>query len=234
MRPEPKAVLLDLFHTLVDVNEAPGRSAASVLMIDPIAWNRAIVEHARHHALGEEPDPFESLRRIAHAVDPSIPEERIARAMEGRGKRFRHALIHVRPAVLEALGAIRGMGLRTAVVSNAGLDEIEAWDESPLAPLIDAALFSCIEKVAKPDVEIYLRAAAALQVDPSSCVFVGDGGSREHEGARSAGMATVLILAMLEESLPEIAAGRERNTDWVVRSYPELVEVLRGMVRTAE
>jgi putative hydrolase of the HAD superfamily len=171
-------------------------------------------------------DPYESIRIIVHAIDPTIPEERIRRAVAQRPARFRHALTHVRPEILHGLERIRAMGLKTGLISNAGYDEVEAWPESPLAPLFDTALFSCHTHLMKPEPEIYLLAARTLGVAPEKCLYVGDGGSREHEGARAAGMCTVLMLGLLEESMPEIASRRARNTDFEARTMEDLARLL--------
>ncbi len=226
VRQRPQAVLFDLFHTLVDVNDVPGPSSADILGIDPDLWRDTIFYRAVHHALGLVADPVDSVRRIAHSIDPSIPEERILRAARARPLRFRRALLQVRPDVLETLGRLKDAGLRLGLVSNASYDEVEAWPDSPLAPCFDTALFSCREGVMKPDAEIYLRAARNLSVQPGLCLFVGDGGSHEHDGAREAGMATVLFLGLLEKSLPDVAARRPRNTDWVVYSMRELADLV--------
>lgn len=224
-----EAVLFDLFHTLVDVNDIPGPTTATLLGIDPGLWNRTMLDRATHHALGTETDPVASIRRVAATIDPAIPEEAIRRAAEARPARFRRALTEIRPDVLSSLERLRSHGLKMGLLSNAGLDEIGAWSESPLAPFFDCALFSCHEKLMKPDVAFYGRAARRLGVPSGRCLYVGDGGSREHEGARGAGMRTVLILGMLEKSLPEIAATRPRNTDWIVRTMEELVELIESL-----
>jgi putative hydrolase of the HAD superfamily len=227
---QPAAVLFDLFHTLVDVNGAPGPSSSEILGLDPATWNARLMYEAHHHALGEIADPYESIRRVAHAIDPAIPEDRIRRAVAVRPQRFRHALLEVPPATLTGLARLTALGLPLALVSNAGLDEVEAWPDSPLAPFFTAALFSCHEKVMKPDPRIFLRAAARLGVEPARCLFVGDGGSREHEGARHSGMRTVLLLGLLLSSLPRAAASRPRNTDWVLGTMDELAALVEGLV----
>jgi putative hydrolase of the HAD superfamily len=225
-----EAVLFDLFHTLINLGlGAPGTSTSEILGIAPERWAQQIFHHAPHHALGTVTDPVESIRLIAHAIDPTIPEERIRAAAASRPARFREGLLDVRPPVLRALGELRGLGLALGLISNAGLDEIGAWSESPLAPLFDAALFSCHEGVMKPDAEIYLRAARRLGVAPEACVYVGDGGSQEHEGARAVGMRTVLILGLLRETSPEAAARRARITDHEVDTFPELVALVRTL-----
>jgi putative hydrolase of the HAD superfamily len=225
-------VLFDLFHTLVDVNGAPGLASSEILGIDPATWNARLMYEAHHHALGEIADPYESIRRVAHAIDPSISEDRIREAVAVRPLRFRHALVQALPETLAGLARLKALGLPLALVSNAGLDEVEAWPDSPLAPFFAAALFSCHEKVMKPAPEIFLRAAARLGVAPSRCLFVGDGGSGEHEGARNAGMRTVLLLGLLMNSLPSAAASRPRNTDWVLGTMDELATLVERLVGT--
>ncbi len=204
----------------------PSGSTSAILGIDPDVWSRVVMDSSPHHALGSERDPVESLRRIAHAINPAIPLERIREAAALRPERFRAALLHVSPAVLDGLCRIRALGLKTGLVSNAGFDEIEAWHESPLAPLFDTALFSCHEGVMKPDPEIYRRAATRLGALPIQCLYVGDGGSHEHEGANVAGMHTVLILGLLQLTYPEFAAQRPRVTRWVVQDFGELVTLV--------
>jgi putative hydrolase of the HAD superfamily len=194
-----------------------------------VEWNRKIMYESHHHALGTIRDPYESVRIIAHAIDPDIPEETIRAAVEARPRRFRHALLQVRPEVLRALARIRELTFKLGLISNAGLDEVGAWPESPLAPFFDGAFFSCHEGLMKPDPAFYRLAAARLGVVPERCVFVGDGGSQEHEGAKAVGMRTVLILGLLEESLPALAAQRPRNTDFVIKTMEELVGILESI-----
>lgn len=226
----PRAVIFDLFHTLVNLRAgAPGTSTPEILGIDPDRWAHQVFHHAPHHALGTVADPCESIRIIAHAIDPTIPEDRIRAAAAGRPGRFREGLLNVSPAVLQALEELRGMSLELGLISNAGLDEVAAWSESPLASLFSAALFSCHEGVMKPDAEIYLRAARRLGVAPEACLYVGDGGSHEHEGARAVGMRTVLILGLLRETSPEAAAQRARVTDHEVETFPELVALVKSL-----
>jgi putative hydrolase of the HAD superfamily len=67
------------------------------------------------------------------------------------------------------------------------------WAESTFAPLFDAALFSADEGMMKPEPRLYRRMAGLLGVDPSECIFVGDGAYRELQGAEAVGMTAVLI-----------------------------------------
>ena len=73
--------------------------------------------------------------------------------------------------------------------------------------------------VTKPDPEIFLHAARALDLRPGECVMVGDSIPRDMKGAAAAGMKRVLVCAQSE--IPD--AGQ----DWTVRTVAELEAVLR-------
>lgn len=222
-----RAVLFDLFYTLVSFSDLPvGPSTSEILGIAPEVWSKKLMDDSPHHALGQVEDPVESVRIIAHAIDPTISEEKIQEACLARPDRFRDALTTIRPSVLGGLQRVREMGLKTALVSNAGRDEVEAWDESPLAPMFDEMLASCYVQLMKPDPRIYTLAAKRLGVGVEECLFVGDGGSSEHSGANNVGMQNVLFLGFLRESAPKAAANRPRNTDWVVESFGDLVDLI--------
>jgi len=226
------AICFDLFYTLVDMRQTPeGSSTSDLLGIDREVWNRKIVEAAPHHALGAERDPIESVRLIAHAIDPTIPLERIRSAAAARPQRFRTALLDPPPGALAALERIRPLGLKLGLISNAGLDEVTAWEESPLARFFDAALFSCHERLMKPDPRIYRLAADRLGVEPEATLYVGDGGSQEHQGANAVGMQTVLFLGLLSGPYPEMAAERPRIARWVIEDYPALVALVERLAR---
>ena len=53
----------------------------------------------------------------------------------------------------------------------------------PVGPLLDAKIYSVRLGVCKPDPRIYLAACRELDVSPSECLYVGDGGSHELTGA---------------------------------------------------
>ncbi len=95
------------------------------------------------------------IRCLAHAIDPAISETRIQEATQARQRRFDHALIHVRDDILAALAQLRQRGIRLALISNASTAEVAAWDQSPLAELIDTAVFSCHCRLKKPDIRIF-------------------------------------------------------------------------------
>jgi putative hydrolase of the HAD superfamily len=83
---------------------------------------------------------------------------------------------------------LRQRGLRVGVVSNCTVEEVAAWADSQLAPLVDCTVWSYRAGVAKPHPRIYRLACEQLGVEPAEAIFIGDGGSDELAGAARAGM----------------------------------------------
>lgn len=198
-----KVILFDLFHTLVNVGSAPGsagRFTADILGLGREEWNQACFGNA--HDICNHTNDVDVIRALAHSLDPAIPEAQIRVAAAERRQRFSHALIHVEPEVLSVLSELRETGVRLGLLSNASSGEVQAWSRSPLAALFEQVFFSCECGLAKPDPAFYHHALSRMSVSQGECLFVGDGGSDEHVGARRVGIDNVLItrhIAHLDE-----------------------------------
>jgi putative hydrolase of the HAD superfamily len=117
-------------------------------------------------------------------------------------------------------------GIATALVSDAGFDDIEAWHQSPLASRLDVTVFSCEVGVRKPDPSIYRCALEQVGVDAPHALFVGDGGSDEHRGARAVGMRAVFVTRLLRQWWPEVIEGRRAHADFVFEDVAAFVDAL--------
>ena len=220
-----KAVVFDLWHTLtaLEITGASGPSSSEILGIDRGEWD-SLMEAGRADAvLGRQRDPLAIMRQCAHAIDPSVPEERIRQAASTRMAKFRHALLHASLANVEVLRQLRRRGKRLGLLSNADVTEVAGWGESPLAECFDEVVFSCQVGLAKPQEEIYQLCAARLGVKPSECIFVGDGGSEELQGARAVGMATVLMSGIIRQLWPEKIPPRRQFADFEVQDLAQLL-----------
>ena len=87
----------------------------------------------------------------------------------------------------------------------------------------DSVVFSCNVGCVKPEPRIYEICMKELDVEPSQCLFVGDGGSRELEDARNLGITTVMITRVISEIWPDKIDERKKYADFVIERLNELV-----------
>ena len=222
-----RAVCFDLFHTLIDVGQVPesvGRYTADVLGLEHSVWNDSCFSH--HHEIRKPTRHIDVIRALAHSIDPSIPDHLIEEAVDDRQRRFDYALMNVEQDVLDVLAVLRGKGIKLALISNASTAEVSAWDRSSLKNCFDTTIFSCHCGLAKPEIDIYHLAANRLEVEPQQCLFVGDGGSNEHEGSRNAGMHPVLMSYYISSQTEKLQE-RRKKANWElehIRQLPEWLE----------
>lgn len=193
-----RAVLFDMYETLCSHYRCPlyfGAQIAEEWGVDAQAffrlWRDAPLERAR--TLGQL-TLEELLERIAvdcGILDPARRGELIRTTAQKRLAVKRQCLHSLHPQALPMLWGLKARGLRLGLVSNCYLEEAQAIRSWAEVGCFDTLMLSCEQGVAKPDPAIFLRAAAALEVAPEECVFVGDGGSSELEAARALGMQAV-------------------------------------------
>jgi len=228
--PLPKAILFDLFHTLVSVPPPAltgERSVPELLGVSAAEWQRRYYDDdVLGRTVGAVVDAFEAMRLVTHSIDPTVPEDRIRAAVESRRRRFERGLVDVDAAMLDALDRLRAAGIRIALVSDAGADDVDGWTRSPLRERFDAVLFSYEIGVRKPDSRIYERALDLVGARPADAIFVGDGGSDEHRGARTVGLRTVLVTRLLSLWWPDLVALRRPHADWEFPDVPAFVQAL--------
>jgi putative hydrolase of the HAD superfamily len=226
----PKAVLFDLFHTLASVPPpaiAGDASVPQILGVSAAEWQRRYYdEDVLGRCVGRVVDAVKAMRMVTHAIDPTVPEDRILAAVESRRRRFETGLVGIETGILGALDSLRVAGIRTALVSDAGADDVESWRHSPLRERLDAVFFSYQLGFRKPDPRIYERALEAVGAHPGEAIFVGDGGSDEHRGARAVGMQTVLVTRFISLWWPEAVAARRAHADWEFEDVPAFVSAL--------
>jgi len=228
--PVPKAVLFDLFHTLACVPPPAlvgERPVPEILGIPAAEFQRQYYdEDVLGRCFGRVRDAVEAMRLVTHAIDPTVDEARIVAAVESRRRRFEIGLIEIEKGILTALDRLREAGIRTALVSDAGADDVECWERSPLRARLDAVVFSFEVGARKPDPSVYVQALKAVGTNPDEALFVGDGGSDEHRGARAVGMGTVLVTRLFSVHSPDGIEERRAHADWVFEDVPAFVDAL--------
>ena len=99
----------------------------------------------------------------------------------------------VPPTVVPALEALRAMGLRLTVVSNANGTLRAHLERLQLARWFDCVLDSCELGVEKPDPRLFEIALERSGARPESTIHVGDLYHVDVVGARAAGLRAVLL-----------------------------------------
>jgi putative hydrolase of the HAD superfamily len=223
-------VIFDLFHTLACVPTPVSQGELPVheiLGVSSSEFQRCYYdEDIIGRALGRVKDSVEAMRLVARMLDPAVADDRVLAAVESRRRRLETGLVCIDDAMLQALDRLRAAGIRTGLVSDAGADDVECWHRSPLTSRLDTVVFSFEVGVRKPDARIYRYALEALGVLPADTIFVGDGGSDEHNGARAVGMDTVLVTRFLMRWWPDKVAGRRPHADWEFEDVPAFVDAL--------
>jgi putative hydrolase of the HAD superfamily len=189
----PQAVVFDLWDTLIPF-PASARQRAEQAMADALGVPRVPFAETwaasfQERALGWS--SRQALRAICPRIAAETPE-RIDDAAERRDELLA-GLFEAEPSTLTALTDLRHRNLRIGLITDCGPESADLFRRSPLAKLVDAAVFSCEAGATKPDRLLYAHVALALGVAPAATVYVGDR-PEELIGARSAGMTAVMLL----------------------------------------
>ena len=87
--------------------------------------------------------------------------------------------------------ALHRSGYKTAVLSNTEAPSVEYFRQQDY-DMFDTVIFSCEERMKKPELRIYQTAASRLAVPPEQIVFIDD--RQEHiDGAKKAGLNAILF-----------------------------------------
>lgn len=206
-REDLDAILFDAGGTLIELDHPfiAARAAARGRQLAPDAVRRAegqarlaVDRHAqRGNALTSDGDRRPSYFGTLLDAAGLAPAERDALVRELEDEHARENLWRrVAPGAHAALAALRARGLRLAVVSNAD-GRVEAMLRSMgLTEHLELVVDSHHEGVEKPDPAIFRRAATRLGVRVERACYVGDIHAIDVLGARSAGLAPVLIDAV--------------------------------------
>jgi putative hydrolase of the HAD superfamily len=213
-----RAVVFDLFDTLVDYDDRRSREFSSAVARlcgrDPQEFHAVWIEGRPVRETGPMTPYLASL---------GIEEPEMQQFLELRRDWTRGILARPREGVVDTLGELRRRGIRTGLITVCSEDVEDVWEEMPLAGLFDAEVLSSSCGLRKPDARIYRLALDELGVEPAEALFVGDGANDELAGAERVGMRAVLIHRPGEEPpFPEVR-------DWPgpkVTAIPEVLELV--------
>jgi HAD superfamily hydrolase (TIGR01549 family) len=213
--PEDRAVLLDLWHTLLYLEPADEERYMAELIETEArlfgSWPRS--PRARHPRLRDPRRAAEAVRTEAvmaarRGVSMPMPLQaehaarslgRVARPLEltrASAAIVERARFRVCPGAAETLAELQGRGIRLGVVSNTVGEPGEAlqrWlERAGVGRYIEAWAFSDQLPWAKPAPEIFWHCLGMLSRTRQRAVHVGDGGS-DIAGARAAGLRAGIL-----------------------------------------
>jgi putative hydrolase of the HAD superfamily len=208
------AVVFDFYGTLTPVNpsEAWASNAArlaAVMGVRPEDLIRVLDDSFPERISGALGDVEQTMQAIGDRLGVQLTDEQLDEASRTR-RAVQESMFALRPEALGVIGALRDRGLRIGLVSDCTSELPDAWPRLSLAAVVDAPVFSCVERTRKPDPRLFRAVAARLAVEPAACVYVGDGGGRELTGASGIGMRAVLLAG------PDWQQHRDHRTeaDW--------------------
>jgi putative hydrolase of the HAD superfamily len=222
-----EAVIFDLYGTLVDNFSFLAHERVIAEMSQALGlpeeefaplWEGTL--HGRH--TGRFASIEDNLRYICEALRGDADERSIRAATAVRLRFCRHSLVP-RAGAVEVLRTLRGRGYKIGLISDCAPDVPRLWGETPFASLVHVPIFSCVAGFKKPQPQIYRLACRELAVDPSGCLYMGDGSSRELSGARKVGARAVLYRIPLEN----VYDGRREDVEsWQGPEVSALSDVL--------
>jgi putative hydrolase of the HAD superfamily len=218
------AVIFDLFGTLTGfetLRDAQAAVLADVLDVPVDELTVQLRETYDERARGVLGDVRDQIVALARQIGSSPSEGVLDRAVEVR-MQGQWAVMQPRPGAIEVLAELRARGLKIGVLSDCTNEVPILWPASVYASLVDAAVFSCVLGVRKPDQRTYAAVLTELRVRPDDCFYVGDGGSSELSGARKAGLRPILLDVAGEDHFRY-----DHELDWNGESVASLADVLR-------
>ena len=184
-----KAVIFDMYETLITHYDCPlyfGSNMAEDAGIAPDDFLPMWRGSESDRFVGRETleGILEKIMRANGKFDPMLLEKIVKKRISCKEELFKH----LNPEIIPMLEGIKEKGLKIGLITNCFSEESDVIKRSVLYKYFDETCISFDEGLEKPDPEIFYRCARKLGVNPDECLYVGDGGSHELEGADAVGM----------------------------------------------
>jgi HAD superfamily hydrolase (TIGR01509 family) len=192
------------------------------------AFAAAADEHGRIHSDGLDLSAEGRTVLYLRHLDPALPDR-----LDDHGWRRMHEAIltpaltappSVMPGAIEALVAVKALGLPVGLISNAGTTPgfvlRQIMDGFGLLQHFNHTIFSDEVELAKPSPAIFAHALEVFGVEPHEAAFLGDQPILDVLGPRNAGIWSIQIGHIGEDGIEPHAR---------ITSLSELVPALREL-----
>lgn len=136
------------------------------LHIHTSLFNQALSILSREYSLGLSEREFWKKLYAYLSINPSLPIPSWSEALP--------ILFHEKKHITGTIQKLRLQGKKIALLSNTELPTAHFFASQAYAHLFDIAVFSCFEKIMKPDPTIYSLTLDKLQILPEEAVYVDD------------------------------------------------------------
>ena len=167
------------------------------------------------------PDTIESLSTsaigelIAPGAHAGTAAKFVDRYLALLGRKVKH-----NADAKSVLRQLNRRGFQTAMVCNTlwpARWHDQLLERDGLLESLPIRTYSSVTHIRKPHPEAFIAVARQLNVDPRACVFVGDRGDEDIDGATDAGMATIWVSN-------DYSPPRLRRPDFVTGSIGALLD----------
>lgn len=224
-----EAVIFDLFGTLIknfpyaDSNNILKRMALE-LSVPPDdfvkLWHDAFDERMK----GIFKDYQTCIGHICQQLGVPVRDDKIELSANIRFEINKQEVLTPREEAVEVLSCLKTNGYKIGLLSDCSTETTLVWESSPLASLIDAPVFSCVEGLKKPDHNFYKIAVKRLAVNPAACIYVADGIGQELSSAAKLGMYAVQIIVPGEDDYDQY---RDKWDGPVISSLKEVLTLIK-------
>ena len=231
-----RAVIFDFFGTLVPIfslekNKYTLHEMASVIGAPRDRFVERWFETFNKRATGKFHDVESNIRAICKELDVNPSYEQYSKAVKLRIE-FCRTNIVPKESVLDVLRDLKNLQYKIGLISDCSTELPLLWNESQFQPFFDVTVFSCEVGIRKPHPEIYRKSCSMLEVSPSECLYIGDGGSSELSGAKKVGMEALLLFDVGEQGNPD--AHRIDGEEWKGSKIFHLKEVFNYLIYPEE
>jgi putative hydrolase of the HAD superfamily len=226
-----KAIIFDLFGTLVDSYDVVGytsalRETSSLLGLEHEQFIKLWSETAERRTTGVFKTLEENLAYICKELNVPVKPFNINLAKMVRYDYISLAL-SPRQYAIEVLTQLKTHDYKMALISNCSAEPPDIWPMTPFSKLFEAALFSSVTGILKPDPRVYLMATEKMGVQPADCVFIDDT-ARNLNAATAMGMYSVLFRNPQETEDLQVVRPKEEWDGPAVTSLPEILDLLEN------
>jgi len=220
-----QAVLFDFYDTLVYIDSRISQQKKETILkkagVEPREFYYIFQKYIPDGWRGRFRDPGERIILVLDELGKTLGKKALEELVTIERKRL-FKEVKPYPESEFVLKTVREKKFKLALVSNAARWSEEVFDSLSLAKYFDKVIFSYRIGVIKPEKEIYLYACQQLGVKPEECIFVGDGGCQELDGAHALGMKTVMV----QQDLQTRDFGISNYYDWKISNLRDLLLIL--------